>query len=118
MTAFTTADILLPKLDAEGMNKWAVVACDQYTSEPEYWEKTAAIAGEAPSALNLILPEVYLEAEDAPKRIADINAQMQNYLAEGLFAEYKNSLILTVRTQADGKVRTGLVGAIDLEQYD
>lgn len=118
MTAFTAADILLPKLNAKEMTKWAVVACDQYTSEPQYWEKTAQIASTSPSALNLILPEVYLESEDAPQRIADINATMQKYLADGLFTEHKNSLILTVRTQADGKVRTGLVGAIDLEQYD
>lgn len=118
MTAFTTADILLPKLSAEEMTKWAVVACDQYTSEPAYWEKTAEIAGDAPSALKLILPEVYLEAADADQRITAINAAMQDYLAKGIFNEYKDSLILTVRTQADGKVRTGLVGAIDLEQYD
>ncbi|MBE6901796.1 MAG: DUF1015 domain-containing protein [Ruminococcaceae bacterium] len=118
MTAFTSADILLPKLGAEDMTKWAVVACDQYTSEPQYWEKTAQIAGDSPSALKLILPEVYLEAENAPQRIADINSTMEKYLADGLFNEYKDSLILTVRTQADGKVRTGLVGAIDLEQYD
>ena len=118
MTAFTTADILLPELNSEEMTKWAVVACDQYTSEPQYWEKTAEIAGDAPSALKLILPEVYLEADNAPQRITDINATMQKYLSDGLFNEHKNSLILTVRTQADGKVRTGLVGAIDLEQYD
>lgn len=118
MTAFTTANILLPKLGAEDMNKWAVVACDQYTSEPAYWEKTAEIAGDAPSALKLILPEVYLEATDAEQRIADINRTMQDYLAKGIFNEYEDSLILTVRTQADGKIRTGLVGAIDLEQYD
>ncbi len=118
MTAFTTADILLPELNAEEMTKWAVVACDQYTSEPQYWEKTAEIAGDAPSALKLILPEVYLEAENSAERIADINRTMQDYLAKGIFNEYKDSLILTVRTQADGKIRTGLVGAIDLEQYD
>ncbi len=118
MTAFSSTDILLPKLSAEEMTKWAVVACDQYTSEPEYWAKTAEIAGEAPSALKVILPEVYLEAPDAKQRISGINATMQQYLAEDIFTEYKNSLILTVRTQADGKVRTGLVGAIDLEMYD
>ncbi len=118
MTAFTTADILLPKLSAEEMTKWAVVACDQYTSEPEYWSKTAEIAGDAPSALKLILPEVYLESADAEKRISDINATMLKYLNDGIFGEYKDSLILTRRIQADGKVRTGLVGAVDLEQYD
>ena len=118
MTAFTSADILLPKLSDSEMTKWAVVACDQYTSEPQYWEKTAEIAGEAPSALKLILPEVYLEAPDAEGRIAEINQTMTKYLSEGLFNEYKDCLILTVRTQADGKVRTGLVGAVDLEMYD
>lgn len=118
MTAFTTADILLPDLNSEQMEKWAVVACDQYTSEPQYWEKTAEIAGDSPSALKLILPEVYLEQPDAKQRIAAINAEMNKYIDSNLFTEYKNSLILTVRTQADGKVRTGLVGAIDLENYD
>ena len=118
MTAFSTANILLPKLDAEGMAKWSVVACDQYTSEPAYWAKTAEIAAGAPSTLNLILPEVYLDDGDADKRISDINAAMEKYLAEGLFEEHKDCFILTKRTQADGKVRTGLVGCIDLEMYD
>ena len=118
MTAFTSADILLPRLDAEGMKKWSVVACDQYTSEPEYWKETAQIAGNSPSTLNLIFPEVYLEDSGADERIAAINRTMQQYLDEGLFKEFPHSLVLTRRTQADGKVRTGLVGAIDLEQYD
>lgn len=118
MTAFSTADILLPKLDAEGMAKWSVVACDQYTSEPAYWAKVAEITAGAPSALNLILPEVYLEEGDSDRRIADINTAMEKYLADGLFEEHKDCLILTKRTQADGKVRTGLVGCIDLEMYD
>lgn len=118
MTAFTTADILLPKLTAQEMSKWAVVACDQYTSQPLYWEEAARIVGGAPSALKLILPEVYLEAPDVKQRIAAVNAEMLKYLSDGIFAEYKNSLILTIRTQADGRVRAGLVGAIDLEMYD
>ena len=62
MTAFSTADILLPKLTAEGMTKWSVVACDQYTSEPEYWQRVEETVGAAPSALRLILPEVWLES--------------------------------------------------------
>ncbi|MGN0648851.1 MAG: DUF1015 domain-containing protein [Oscillospiraceae bacterium] len=118
MTAFTTADILLPKLNAEGMTKWSVVACDQYTGEPAYWREVSQIVGEAPSALNLILPEVYLDEPDADSRIAAINACMNKYLADGVFAQYPNALILTRRTQADGRVRTGIVGAVDLEQYD
>lgn len=118
MTAFTTADILLPRLDSAGMSKWSVVACDQYTGEPRYWRKTAETVGGAPSALKLILPEIYLGQPDTEKRISAVNAEMEKYLAQGLFKEYPDSLILTRRTQADGKVRTGIVGAIDLEMYD
>ncbi|MBE6880570.1 MAG: DUF1015 domain-containing protein [Ruminococcaceae bacterium] len=118
MTAFTKANILLPKLTEAEMTKWAVVACDQYTSEPQYWERTAQIAGDNASCLKLILPEVYLEEPDADARIEAINNEMEKYLKEELFNEYKDCLILTIRTQADGKKRTGLVGAIDLEMYD
>lgn len=118
MTAFTTADILLPKLTAEGMSKWAVVACDQYTGEPEYWAKTREIVGTAPSALDLILPEAYLEEPDCDARIAKIHENMADYLKDGLFNVHKDCFILTKRTQADGRLRVGLVGAIDLEMYD
>ncbi|MDE7194771.1 MAG: DUF1015 domain-containing protein [Oscillospiraceae bacterium] len=118
MTAFSTANILIPRLNAAGMSKWSVVACDQYTGEPQYWKETADIVGDAPSALKLILPEVYLEQPDTEQRISAINAEMEKYSAQGLFEEYPQSLILTRRTQADGKVRTGIVGAIDLEMYD
>lgn len=118
MTAFGKADILLPKLDREGMEKWSVVACDQYTGEPEYWRSVEETVGGAPSALKLILPEVYLEEADCGRRIADINETMSEYLQSGLFAEYKDCFILTKRTQADGRLRAGLVGCIDLEMYD
>lgn len=117
MTAFHTADILLPKLNGEQMKKWAVVACDQYTGEPEYWREVETIADGSPSALNLILPEAYL-GENDEQRIEKINENMRAYLAEDLFTEYKNSFILTKRIQADGRLRAGLVGAIDLEMYD
>ena len=115
-TAFKAADILLPK-DTD-MEKWAVVACDQYTSEPQYWEKTDSIVGDAPSALRLTLPEVYLEDSDVEKRIEDIHKTMDEYVGNGVFKEYKNALIYIERTQNDGKVRAGVVGAIDLEMYD
>lgn len=118
MTAFSKADILLPKLNENGMEKWAVVACDQYTGEPEYWKKTADIVGNAPSALNLILPEIYLEEPDREKRIESINSTMTEYMKSGLFTEYKDCFVLTKRTQADGRLRAGLVGCIDLEMYD
>lgn len=118
MTAFSKANILLPKLDEKGMEKWSVVACDQYTGEPEYWKAVADIVGDAPSTLKLILPEVYLEGTDCEKRIEKINETMTDYLKSGLFDEYKDCFILTKRTQADGRLRAGLVGCIDLEMYD
>ena len=118
MTAFTKADILLPKLDSEGMKKWSVVACDQYTSELDYWKTVREIVGGAPSALDLILPEVYLEEADCEKRIENINKAMNDYPKKGLFEEYRNCFILTKRVQADGRLRAGLVGCIDLEMYD
>lgn len=118
MTAFTKADILLPKLSSEGMEKWSVVACDQYTGEPDYWKAVYGTVGNAPSALNLILPEVYLEEPDCEKRIENINAAMSKYLNDGLFEGYRDCFVLTKRTQADGRLRAGLVGCIDLEMYD
>ncbi|MDE7362405.1 MAG: DUF1015 domain-containing protein [Oscillospiraceae bacterium] len=118
MTAFTTADILLPKLSADEMTRWSVVACDQYTSEPEYWKKTREIVGSAPSTLDLILPEAYLDEPDCGSRIAEIHENMAKYIKSDLFNVYKDCFILTKRTQADWRVRVGLVGAIDLEMYD
>lgn len=116
MTAFRPADILLPK-DCD-LSKWAVVACDQYTSEPEYWAELKELVGDSKSALDLILPEVYLGQSDVDKRIDTIHSKMKEYIASGTFTEYKDALIYTERVQDDGKVRAGLVGCIDLEEYD
>lgn len=115
-TAFRSADILLPAVS--DMTKWAVVACDQYTSEPEYWKKAEAVVGESPSTLRLVLPEIYLEQEGVEDRISKINKNIKSYLERGIFKEYKNAFIYLERVQADGKLRQGLVGAIDLEEYD
>ena len=115
-TAFYPADILLPQT-AE-MKKWPVVACDQFTSQPDYWQAAEAAVGEAPSALRLVLPEVYLNGPDVDKRIETINASMDRYLADGLFRTLSDSLIYLERTQSDGRVRNGLIGCVDLEQYD
>ncbi len=116
MSAFKPADILLPK--NTDMSKWAVVACDQYTSEPEYWADAENIIGTSKSTLDLILPEVYLEGDDVDERIEKIHGKMNEYMSEDTFNEYKDALIYIERTQADGKVRAGIVGAIDLEEYD
>ena len=114
--AFSAADILIPA-DAD-MQKWAVVACDQFTSEPEYWEDAKKIAGDSPSALNLILPEVYLGEKNVEDRINGINKNMAGYLENGVFKTLKDSLIYVERTQSDGSVRCGIVGKVDLEDYE
>ena len=114
--AFFPADILLPQVSE--MEKWPVVACDQFTSQPEYWENAEKIVGDAPSALRLVLPEAYLNSAEVNRRIAGINASMEGYLANGVFKTLPDSLIYLERTQSDDRVRHGLIGCIDLEQYD
>lgn len=112
---FKKTDILLPK--NTDMKKWAVVACDQYTSEPEYWKEVENFIGEQNSTYRLILPEVFLEEKDVDNRIKSINKNMENLLNIGFFKEYKNSLIYIERRQADGRIREGIIGAVDLEGY-
>ena len=112
---FKRGNILLPK-NAD-MSKWSVVACDQYTSEPEYWSDVEKIVGDSPSTLKLTLPEIYLEESDVEKRIENINSNMKELLNEDFFKEYKDSMIYLERTQKDGKVREGLMGIVDLEGY-
>lgn len=112
---FKRGNILIPK--NVDMEKWSVVACDQYTSEPEYWKEVQNIVGDAPSTLNLTLPEIYLEESDVEERIKRINSNMEEYLKNDLFIELKDSMIYLERTQADGKVREGLMGIVDLEDY-
>ncbi len=116
-TAFRNADILIPNSSVD-MSKWSVIACDQYTSEPEYWEQVSANVGSAPSTLNLILPELYLEQDGVSERIDAIHGAMDKYLADGIFDEYKNAMVYVERIQSNGILRQGIVGAIDLEKYD
>ena len=116
MHIVTSTDILLPR--AEDMGAWSVIACDQFTSEPEYWAAAEARAAEKPSTLSLMLPEAWLHtarADGADGRIADT---MRRYLAEGVFQTVPDSFIYVERTLSDGRVRCGLVAALDLEQYD
>lgn len=109
---FRPTDILAPK--QVDLKKWSVVACDQYTSQPEYWARVRAFVGDAPSTLHLMLPEAELEQGDP----AQINACMRRYLDQGVFRTFSDSLIYVNRTLSDGKVRQGLIGALDLECYD
>lgn len=113
---FKAGNILLPKKNAD-MYKWSVVACDQYTSEPEYWKEVNEIVGDEPSTLNLTLPEIYLEDSDVESRIKNINDNMKKMLDNDIFDEYKDSMIYVERTQNDGKIREGLMGLVDLEAY-
>lgn len=112
---FKRGNILLPK-DTD-MTKWSVIACDQYTSEPEYWADVEKIVGNNPSTLNLTLPEIYLEESDVEERIKKINSNMEELVNSDFFNEYKDSMIYLERTGADGKVRKGLIGIVDLEDY-
>lgn len=110
-----SADIMLPK---KGLEKWSVIACDQFTSDRDYWDNAREIVGDAPSSLNIILPEIYLEDDDSEQRIADINVKMREYLNDDIFVTYPDSMIFVERRLPDGKVRYGIVGAVDLETYD
>ncbi len=112
---FSPADILLPKKDFE---KWSVIACDQFTSRLDYWEEAAKFVGDAPSTLKLIYPEAYLGKTDKNEVTKNINAEMIKYLENGVYNEYKNVFIYVERIQSDGKMRAGLVGAVDLREYD
>jgi hypothetical protein len=96
--------------------RWAVIACDQYTAEPGYWQQVEQQVGDAPSTLHLIFPEVYLGAADAPARIARIQATMRRYLAEGLLVEHTGAVLVERRIGAH--TRRGLMLELDLEHYD
>ena len=113
--AVQVPEILLPKQGID-LQKWAVIAVDQFTSEPEYWEQVEQIVGEAPSTLRLVLPEIYLENADVEARIGKIQQTMRSYLDEGIF-EARQGMIYVERTAA-GKTRKGIMLALDLEQYD
>ena len=110
---FFPANVLLPKNNFE---KWSVIACDQYTSEPNYWQAVKNTVGNTPSALNIILPEVYL-SKDNSAAIAGINENMHKYLADGVFNTVEDTFIYVERTLKNGQIRRGVVGLIDLNDY-
>lgn len=114
-TVFRSADLLIPEEDL--LPRWAVIACDQYTSEPEYWEAVRQAVGDAPSALNLIFPEAWLK-EDREARVAFINRSMEDALRRAIFRTYPDSFVYVERTLVSGAVRRGIVGAVDLDAYD
>ena len=115
MSIFQSAEILLPRTEKK---PWAVVACDQFTSDPAYWQRVRATAAGKPSAVNLILPESELGAPDEAQKIETIHAAMRRCLAENVFAQYPDSFVYVERTLQSGAVRRGIVGKLDLEAYD
>ncbi len=115
--ALEVPTILLPRTDVD-LHRWAVIACDQYTSEPEYWQAVDRLAGSQPSTLRLIFPEVYLEEAGSDARIAAINACMNQYLAAGVLAAQEPGFVLLDRQTSHAPSRKGLMVALDLEAYD
>ena len=114
-SCFSPAHILLPSEQIK-LEQWGCVACDQFTSDRSYWEKAEWAAAGSPSALNLILPEVYLEDEDVPRKIETIHAAMDEY-TQSVLTRAVDGFIYVERTEQSGRVRQGLVGKIDLEAY-
>lgn len=117
---FKRADILLPKFsgDSDKMKIWSVVACDQYTSEPQYWNKVNELTRGKESTLYVTVPEIYLNDTDIEERIKNTNATMKTYMENGVFTEHKNTYIFVERTLRNGVKRLGIVGMVDLEDYD
>lgn len=116
MRIVSPADILLPNV--KDLSAWCVIACDQFTSQREYWERVRALTGEGPSALELMLPEAWLDAPEAAGAEERIIGAMERYLSEGVFSEEKNCFVYLERTLRGGGVRRGLMAALDLERYD
>ncbi len=107
--------VYLPKTGID-LQKWAVIACDQYTSEPHYWQQVQQFVGDAPSTLNLIFPEVYLDKPGAPERIAAIGRTMRDYLQAEVLVPHEG--LVYVERSVAGKTRHGILLCLDLECYD
>ncbi len=115
--ALQVPTILLPNQDVD-LTRWAVIACDQYTSQADYWKQAEEIVGDAPSTLRLTFPEIYLENKDKEERINNINEAMRLYLADGTLVEQKPGFVLLDRKTSHAASRKGLIVALDLEHYD
>lgn len=109
-------ELMMPAKNVD-ITKWACVACDQYTSQPDYWNECEEIVGDSPSTLRLMLPEIYLEKEGEDERIKAVRAAMDEYVEKGILENRGEGFVFTRRT-VDGKTRNGLVAALDLECYD
>ncbi|MEN4041194.1 MAG: DUF1015 domain-containing protein [Anaerolineaceae bacterium] len=107
--------VLLPKAGID-LHRWAVIACDQYTAQPDYWRSVEEIVGNSPSTYHLVLPEIYLDQPEEEQRIHRTQQKMREYLAQGLFVPYEG--LILVERSSNGKTRHGLMLALDLERYD
>ncbi len=117
MNCVRVPQILMPK-EGTDLYKWSVIACDQFTSQPEYWKETEETVGTAPSTLKLTLPEVYLEGDEEAERVEAIRANMEQYLAEGTLQPLPKGFVLVERNFGKQYARCGLVVAVDLETYE
>ena len=117
-TVFSPSEILLPSFasDPRMMSRWAVIACDQFTSEPLYWERCRAAAQGVPSAYDYIMPEAYLGGEWEAIHAAEIEAAMTSFDARSM--RRIDGFVYLERTLPNGRLRRGIVGRIDLEAYD
>jgi hypothetical protein len=120
MNSFSDIGIQIPTVylprSGTDLQKWAVIACDQFTSEPKYWAEVKQLVGSAPSTLNLTFPEVYLEQSGAPERIASIGQSMIDYLQAGILESHEG--LIYIERSVAGKTRHGIVLCLDLECYD
>ncbi len=113
---FSPTDILIPNVP--DLTKWSVIACDQFSSERAYWERVDRTVGDSPSALRMIVPEAYLDDEGIEEYTLGVGRVAEEYLNRGLFTERQNCFVYTLRTLRDGRIRRGLVGALNLDHYD
>ena len=116
-TGIGIPSIVLPRSDVS-LHKWAVIACDQFTSEPEYWEEVESTICSSPSTYHVIFPEVFLGKGSKQKRIQSINAQMKEYIDKKILQDAVHGFVYVNRTFPSGKHRKGLMVSIDLDQYD
>lgn len=110
-------EIMFPR-EGVDLSKWAVIACDQYTSQPDYWAETDKTVGDAPSTLRLTLPEVYLEDADVAARTEKIHQTMQQYVQDGTLRTLPAGVVLTERWSGGSCPRRGIVLSVDLEAYE
>lgn len=115
--ALKRPEILLPR-EGIDLRRWAVIACDQHTSNRTYWEELESTIGDSPSTLRLVFPEAYLDERELTEEADRIGSRVRSYLEQGVFKNYPETPIVAVRKSVDGSLRPGILFALDLEEYD